>query len=86
MKEAGDDSRSMRFNSKNRNERKGQSLVCMELLQISFDKGEIGGEDAQLVVDCSSFESPVIADRFVCLRKKTKGNFGICRVLTPREN
>jgi hypothetical protein len=32
VKEAGDDSRSTGFNSKSRDERKGQSSVCMELL------------------------------------------------------
>ena len=82
VKEAGDDSRSTGFNSKNRDERKGQSSVCMELLQISFDEGGIGGEDARLAVDCSSFESPVMAAGSVRLRRKTKGNFRICGVLS----
>jgi hypothetical protein len=82
VKEAGDDSRSTRFNLKNRDKRKGQFSVCMELLQILFAEGGIGGEDAQLAVDCSSFESPAMAARSMHLRRKTKGNFGICGVLS----
>ena len=81
VKEARDDSRNTGFNSKNRNKRKGQSSVCMELLQISFDEGGIGGEDARLAVNYSSFESPVMAAGSVHLRRKTKGNFRICGVL-----
>jgi hypothetical protein len=41
-----------------------------------------GGEDARLAVDCSSFESSVMAAGFVRLRRKTKVNFGICGVLS----
>jgi hypothetical protein len=66
---------------KNCNERKGQTSVCIELLQSSIAEGGIGGEDAQRAIDCSSFESPMMAAGSGRLRRKTKGNFGISGVL-----
>jgi hypothetical protein len=67
---------------KTRVERKGRSLVCMDLLQMLSAKAGIGGEDARLAVDCSSLEPSVMAVGSVRWRGKKKGKTGICGVLS----
>lgn len=55
----------------------------MDLVQILlFVKAGIGGEDMWRAVDCSSLEPLVMAAGSVRMRRKKKGKFGICGVLS----
>jgi hypothetical protein len=78
-----DDLRCTVLQSETRIKRLGWSSMYMDPLQISLSvEAGIGGEDVRLTVDCLSLEPPVMVAGTVHLRRKKKGKFGICGVLS----